>query len=369
MLSRAGRLWLAGRLTGAGVLVALLLASPAQAARAGIVQLPVSFQVRNTNTTAVPCSVPDGSRYTVRGHITGPRSVLRRSAPPPITLYLTGLEAGESNWRFTRVPGYNWPLELAKLGQVSLTIDQLGYGASGHPWGGNVCYGTQADVAHQIVQQLRHGGYQVHGRAPVRFRRIAVAGHDIGGAFGEIDAYTYHDVDALILVSWSDQGQTPFILQRSFRAGTYCGEGGQSAYPGGPGEYFFMERPGEYAPDHIFYNFDPAVLAAFLRIREPNPCGYELPTVLATLAANRASLGQIHVPVLLAIGAEDPVWTQDGWSQQARDFTGTSDVTAVRLSNTGHYPMFERTAPRLRSLVARWLTRHGFRARVRRRVG
>ena len=336
-----------------------LFAPTARAQGDGLVEVPVSFQVVNTNTTAIPCSEPDGARYTVHGHITAPQAALSGPSPPPLTLYLTGLEVGESNWRFTGVGGYDWPVELAKHGQVSLTVDLLGYGASGHPDGGYVCYGTQADVAHQIVQQLRTGSYEAEGAAPLKFGRIALAGHDIGGAFAEIEDYTYQDVDALILVSWSDQGQTPFIIERSFRAGTFCAQGGQSSYPGGPGEYFFMEQPGEYVPDRIFYNYDPAVLASFLRIREPNPCGYE-PLVLADIAWDRANLGQIHVPVLLAIGAEDPVWTQDGWSQQADGFTGTDDVTAVRLADTGHYPMYERTAPRLQELVAGWLVRRGF---------
>jgi hypothetical protein len=64
--------------------------------------------------------------------------------------------------------------------------------------------------------------------------------------------------------------------------------------------------------------------------------------------------------VLLAIGAEDKIWTQNGWTQQKGHFTGTSDVTAVSLADTGHYVMLERTAPRLRQIIASWLARHGF---------
>lgn len=74
----------------------------------------------------------------------------------------------------------------------------------------------------------------------------------------------------------------------------------------------------EYGPD-VFYNYDPAVLAAFIRLRERNPCGYE--------------------------------------PDQQND-----DVGAVSLASTGHYPMLERTAPQLRALVATWLSRRGFSA-------
>jgi pimeloyl-ACP methyl ester carboxylesterase len=294
----------------------------------------------------------------VRGHITGPRSALEGSSSRSIAVYLTGLEAGEWNWRFTAVAGYDYPVELAKLGQASLTIDLIGYGASGHPQGNYSCYGSQADVAHQVIQQLRSGAYQLVGGASIRFSRIALVGHDVGGAFAQIEAYSYHDIDALIVLSWADQGQTPFLFERSLRAGLVCMRGGESAYPGGPGGYFYIERPDEYGPD-LFYNFDPAVLAAVVRLRERNPCGYEATAPLA-VGTDLVRLGQIHVPVLLAIGAEDKVWTQDGWAQQRQHFTGTNDVTAVRLANTGHFVMLERTAPRLRALVASWLAQRGF---------
>ena len=34
-----------------------------------------------------------------------------------------------------------------------------------------------------------------------------------------------------------------------------CAAGGEPAYPGGPGGYFYMERPDEYEPD-LFYAFN-----------------------------------------------------------------------------------------------------------------
>ncbi|TMM02301.1 MAG: alpha/beta hydrolase [Actinobacteria bacterium] len=340
-----------------GLLSGLFSVASARAATS-IVERPVSFQVKNTDTSGVACS-SDGAEYTVRGHITGPRSALVGQAPRAIAMYLTGLDVGEWNWRLTSIPAYDWPLQMAKLGYVSLTIDMLGYGTSGHPQGNNSCYGSQADVTHQIIEELRSGEYQTaDGTAAPSFTRIALVGHDVGGAFAQIEAYSYKDIDGLIVVTWADQGQTPLILERSLRAGTVCSAGGQDAQPGGPGGYFFMERPAEYRPD-LFYNADPAVIAAYGQLREPNPCGYE-PTTLEAIAVDLARLGEIHVPVLLAIGAKDKIWTQDGWAQQKGHFTGSNDVTAVSLPDTGHYPMLERTAPKFRTIVANWLNGHGF---------
>jgi pimeloyl-ACP methyl ester carboxylesterase len=322
-----------------------------------IVDLPVSFQVKNTDTSGVLCP-SDGASYTVRGHISGPRSGLSDSSSGAISVYLTGLETGEWNWRFTAVPGYDWPNQMAKVGQVSLTIDMLGYGASGHPLGAFDCYGSQADVVHQIIGQLRNGTYQSGGGAAVKFARVVLVGHDVGGAIAQIEAYSYKDINGLVVATWADQGQTPLIIERFLRASAVCTAGGENSQPGGPGGYFFMERPPEYQPD-LFYNADPAVIAAYLQMREPNPCGYVSSTQLA-LDTDIARLGEIHVPVLLTIGAEDKIWTQDGWAQQKGRFTGSTDVTAVSLPNTGHYLMLERTAPEFRKLLSNWLTKRGF---------
>src|SRR2546423_11892875 len=70
-------------------------------------------------------------------------------------------------------------------------------------------------------------------------------------------------------------------------------------------------------------------------------------------------LGEIHVPVLLVLGAMDPVFTHDGFNQQARYFTGSRDVTAVLMPGTGHFEMLDRNAPRFRALVADWLGTRG----------
>src|SRR3954452_24623414 len=162
---------------------AALTPPTAASASSRIVDVPVAFRVQNTNTSQVPCA-SDGATYVVRGHLTGPRSAIEGPGPRTVTLYYEGFESGEWNWRFRRVPGYDYAAELAKLGQASVTIDEVGYGASGHPEGWLTCFGAQADIAHQIIQQLRRRGFQ----------KIVLAGHDIGGGMAEIEAYSYHDV-------------------------------------------------------------------------------------------------------------------------------------------------------------------------------
>jgi pimeloyl-ACP methyl ester carboxylesterase len=353
------------RTAAAAFLAVLCLAAFAStAARAdGIVVRDVSFRVQNTNTSGVPCP-SDNAAYTVRGHLVGPQAVLAGPAPRVVTVYLSGEDAGESNWRLTAVPGYDWPAQMARLGHVSLTIDMLGYGASGHPDGEQSCWGSQADVAHQIISQLRSGGYAVDRGVPVKFQKIVLAGHDAGGAIAEIEAYSYKypdkdsdgHIDGLALVTYADQGFTPLLMERLARAGTVCAGGGEPAYPGGPGGYYYMERPDEYEPD-LFYDADPAVIDAVIRLRERNPCGgiqWATPAVMI----NPVRDAEIKPPVLLVIGREDKIWTQEGWKLQQGHFSGSSDVTAESIPRTGHYPMFERTLPRFREIFANWLTAH-----------
>src|SRR6266516_4325605 len=132
---------------------------PARADDQSIVELPVSFQGRNTNTSKVPC-FSDGATYTIRGHITAPQGSLAACHGHRITVYLYGYDGGEWNWDLKSVPGYDYAAEMAKLGHVSLTLDELGYGASGRPQDGNLtCQGAEADITHQIIEKLRSGEY------------------------------------------------------------------------------------------------------------------------------------------------------------------------------------------------------------------
>src|SRR5947208_8876316 len=206
-LGLAGTVW-------TGVLLAL---GAAPAAAQSSVEIPVAFQVKNTNTSKAPCysGVADGATYTIRGHITGPQAALASGTSRSITVYLFGYEAGEWNWDLKGVPGYDYAAELAKQGRVSLTVDELGYGASGHAANGNeTCEGAEADITHQIIQKLRHGLYTLGEYPGIKFSKVVLAGHDVGAAVAESEAYSYTDIDGLILIAFADQGFTPNLLHR-----------------------------------------------------------------------------------------------------------------------------------------------------------
>jgi pimeloyl-ACP methyl ester carboxylesterase len=341
-LGIAGTVW-------TGVLLAL---GAAPAAAQSSVEIPVAFQVQNTNTSKAQCysGVADGATYTIRGHITGPQAALAAGTARSITVYLFGYEAGEWNWDLKGVAGYDYAAELAKQGHVSLTLDELGYGASGHPANGNeTCEGAEADITHQIIQKLRHGEYTLGEYPAVGFSKVALAGHDVGGLVAEIEAYSYKDIDGLILVSFADQGFTPYITERSTIAAFGTCTESASGYA-----HFISDQEFRTLP---FYNTDPRVIEAADALREPNPCGIIRSAPNSVLVDDRIHASEIEVPVLIVFGNNDTLATsRQGQEEQAGDFTGSSDKTTVFIAKAGHFVMFAKTARVFYSTMSAWLS-------------
>ena len=326
----------------------------AHAAAQSVVTVPVSFQVVNSNTSQDPC-VSDVRSYTIRGHITGPQSALGGSPAPPITMYLYGYEGGEWNWDLKGVPGYDYAAEMAKLGHVSLTLDELGYGASDHPVDGNLtCQGALADIAHQIVGDLRSGSYGLNGGRGVGFDTVVLAGHDVGGQVAEIEAYSYDDINGLILATWADQGFSSWILQRSaVAASDWCTTSPVQTPPGSPTSYVHFVSDQEFRT-LLFYRADPRVIAATDALRNANPCGI-MRSVPIAVQFDPVKTQSVTVPLLDIYGADDTlVWSHAGEAQQEDNF-GSKDKTTVFTRDAGHFPMFELAAPRFRGAISAWL--------------
>jgi pimeloyl-ACP methyl ester carboxylesterase len=167
-----------------------------------------------------------------------------------------------------------------------------------------------------------------------------------------------------MVFTYQDQGFTPYILGVAANASARCTAGGEPAYPGGPGHYIYYPPVSDWPK--LLPNSDPDVIAGAIASRQRNPCGL-LPSNGETVALHTAGastgsggLGEIRVPVMLALGARDPVFTHDGFFKQAAWFSGSDDVSAFLLPGTGHFEMLDRNAPQFRALVANWLTTRGF---------
>ncbi|WP_435108193.1 hypothetical protein [Nocardiopsis synnemataformans] len=333
---------------------------------AGVVDVPVSFTVTNGNRSRLPCN-SDGEEYTVRGHLTAPAGLLT-TEDPAVTLYQHGQAAGEWFWRMDE-PGLHHAEEMALLGQASLTLDRLGYGASDRPDGMAMCLGSQADMTAQVIARLREGDYTAQdtaalpGGAPA-FDHVTLAGHHSGAQIAQITAYSFEGdraPDALVLMAWSGTGVTDRANARFFGGLASCMQGGVPAGAGAgppdpgaddPAGYTYVDVGAtSYTRAHFH---DPASTAAALAAasQDRTPCG-DLGTQVEALSTDMRALDRVDVPVLFAF-AEHDTRVGEGAEHTAL-FTGAPESRTVTVADAGHYLVLEPGAPALREELAAWL--------------
>jgi pimeloyl-ACP methyl ester carboxylesterase len=346
------------------------------------VSKPITFNVQNVNRSKLPCAT-DGAAYQIKGHLVGPRSALasaskrkrraKRFSKPSATLYLHGLGFGEWFWNFrgfaglppgtsvtpVAIKGYDYADAQAKSGHVSVVIDRLGYDASGHPDGHQTCVGGQADIAHQIVQALRSGSYTVDGGKAARFKRVALGGHSAGGAIAMVEAYSFRDVDALVVMSFS-YSNLPRAQIALGPTRDLCQLGGQPAEPGAPSGYAYYGQP---TPDDfkavMLASATPQIADIAATNRNRDPCG-DVDSIIPAIIQQRANVPKIKAPVLEICGTKDALYSAVGCSQQQERFTGSRSTKLELVRGAGHGLTVERQAPTFRRKLGRWLSRYGF---------
>lgn len=331
----------------------------APVAVAGIVDVPVSFQVKNVNRSKVPCD-PDGRDYRVVGSLVAPSSALANHPIPAATVYIHG-SGGSAFWHFQRVAGYDYAAELAKAGHVSLALDLLGYGSSGLPDGNETCYGSDADVVSQVIAQLKAGSYDAGNRRPLSVGRVALAGHSGGGARAKVEAYSFPgNIDALVVIGTADGASPlPSFTPIAARFEERCAGVGEAKYDDRPsplGYAYIFDFPQE-AP-LVFYNDDALVRSAYLPLWERDPCTFFDSEGRAHLVA-LALVPTISVPVLLVYGDHDIFSPQDAAQERDR-YTGSSDVSLAIVSDAGHMLTLQRNAAVFRKVMSDWLSARGF---------
>jgi pimeloyl-ACP methyl ester carboxylesterase len=331
---------------------------PGSAPVGAIVDLPISFTVRNVNGAALACS-SDGQTYRLHGHLVAPAATLA-ATKPAITFYLHEFGFGEWFWRFP-MPAYDYATQEARLGHASVVIDRLGYDSSPGPEGTQTCLGAQADMVHQAIGQLRAGSYQLDGSTPVRFGPVTLAGHSLGGLISEVEAYSFGDIDALALFAWADQGFSEDATADGLMQGGKCAQGGEPAEPGGPGGYAYFASSPDDSRALLFHDAEPAVIDQALALRNRDPCG-DVNSEIPGIALDNARVHEITVPVLLVFGEEDATMSDphSAAQQQQQAFTGSHDVTLKFVPDASHALTLERAAPTFRGIVSDWLAQRGF---------
>jgi pimeloyl-ACP methyl ester carboxylesterase len=343
-------------------MLALTLGALASEAVADVIDRRVSFEIENVNRSGLPCQ-SDGGTYTVSGRLVGPGATLG-SKPGAVTLYLHGLGWGEFYWRFRAVPEYDFANMQARAGHASVVVDQLGYDESGHPDGRDICVGSQADVAHQLVTALRQGAYRIGAHSGQPFARVALAGHSMGSLISQVEAYSFGEIDALVISAYADQGQTPLLVSESSKSGLVCASGGEAAEDGGPGGYASFGQTPEDFKAMMYHDADPAVVEAAGARRNRDPCGL-IESVPQALLTNQLELVNVDVPVLIVCAARDALFALEdplgrGCTDQQDLYRGSPDVTTAVIDSSGHALTLERTGKQFQRMVSDWMSARGF---------
>lgn len=331
--------------------------APPAANPGSVVDQAVSFEVRNVNRSALTCS-SDGATYRLSGHLVAPAGAAA-GAQRSVTLYLHEFGFGEFFWRFPNA-AYDYARQEAALGHASLVIDRLGYDASPGPAGNAICLGSQADMAHQVLGQLRTGAYSAEGGPTARFARVALAGHSLGGSIAEIESYSFADADALILFGWADQGYSDGVTSAGAMQGGRCAQGGEPAEPGRPAGYAFFASSPESSRDLLFHDAEPGVVQQAMGLRNRDPCG-DANTLIASVGLNNSRVGEITVPVLLTFGTNDATFSDPraAGEKQRQAYGASRDVSLSFIAGSGHAMTLERSAPQLRAVLDAWLRARG----------
>lgn len=343
-------------LTVAVTLPSLGSATPATAATQKVASVPVSFEVVNKNRTALPCQ-EDGKKYTVVGHVTGPAAALRKSTIRAAALYLHGDGVDERLWRYTKKADHNYAEEMAEAGFVSVTVTRLGYEGSGKPNGKDMCFGSEADVAHQIIQHLRAGTYSAKGsglgatgKAP-KMQDLVLVGHSASGFVAMAEAYTFGDIGGLVVVG-SGQFVTPHVGTTVFDQQSRCFSS--------PDGYSFLTLSQDQAKKDFFTEgADESVAEDISATRPKDACG-PLMYALGSFVVDPVKVRSISIPVLCIAGDKDAFFPRP--DDQAKLFAGSSDVKSVVVPNTGHAITLEKSAPDFRKAMASWLAARQFAA-------
>jgi pimeloyl-ACP methyl ester carboxylesterase len=333
----------------AGILTASLFSAPAAtAASSNIVELPISFKVKNTNNTDVHCQ-SDGKDYTVRGVVVGPKNAIQ--AADAATLYLHAV-TWTSDYFNLNIPGHNYAQEMAKKGHVSIAVDRLGYGNSDKPAGDGTCFGSAADVAHQMVDALKSGSYTLTGAKAASYKKVFISGSSVGGLIANIVAYTFHDVDGVYNQSWGDFAAGPYAGYEAVDANERCYKGGDPN--GRPGYATFAGA----SRDMFYFHSATQDVRDKTPPEREDPCG-EIKSLPFGIGADMQHLGEINVPVLQTFGDADPVFPPPAAQGMQFRYYGSPEVTTVMLANASHYPILETAFPDMVAAADAWLSKYG----------
>lgn len=222
--------------------------------------VPGSVLAHQVTQLPAVVAVTDPGRLKIHGKLCLPE----HGSPKTVMLALHGITYTNSYWNaeppVDNADDYNFSSAMTGGGYAVLAIDRLGYGESSRPAPELVTLDVQAEVAHQLIGQLRDG--QI---GDTTFPHVILVGHSYGTATAWRETARYNDADAVIGTGWGNTIQTVPLAR--FFSGFYPAATDISP-PAGQGAKFRSLPPGYLTPmpggrdrDFLYRldNSDPAV--------------------------------------------------------------------------------------------------------------
>lgn len=274
--------------------------------------------------------------WTVRGRICGGDAPRDRAVQ---VLTAGATESGIGYWDFgghgrADAP-YSYARWLAERGYASVVLDRIGTGGSDRPAAIEVTIASNAFVVHQVVAALRAGELGVQP-----FAKVVGVGRSLGGPILWTESSAYHDLDGIVVQSFSRHQQPGFF---QFPAALMPAQLEPRFADSPPG--YLTTRAGARA--ELFFhlpNADPAVVAAEERAKDTMTAAE-----IATFPPSFSSSEAVDVPVLVQLGDRDSFFcTAPGCPETATEasyFPQSPSVDTHVVLDAGHDINLQRNGP------------------------
>jgi pimeloyl-ACP methyl ester carboxylesterase len=258
--------------------------------------------------------------------------------PPAILVLVHGITYGAWYWDFPDQSGtYSTVNSLVGHGYATLNLDRIGDGRSDHPLSPLVNAPSQAEIVHQLVQQLKAG--QIGG---TRFSHIGLVGHSYGTVINWLESALYNDTDINIGTGYSDR-------VNPLTAGTFIGMSAPAATSDLERNQPWAVDPGYLQPlptardlPQLYYdpNADPQVIATDARLANTVTVGE-----VATFVEREydGTHKNITIPTFSIQGEYDIMTCGDNAQECATDATPASDPITVE-KDAQRYTSWQSTA-------------------------
>ncbi|ARP72901.1 alpha/beta hydrolase [Streptomyces pluripotens] len=284
---------------------------------------------------ATTVDVPLGSGT---GHMWGELCRPAGWRPSTVVTMVHGATYNHNYWDFPYKPDtYSFSRMLNRAGYATFVVDRLGTGDSTVPPSSQLNLTVEAGHMHKVVQDLRAG--RIGG---TRFSKVVMAGYSLGSAVSEIEASTFHDVDALLITAlghYNNPAGTQAIIANGQDPNTDPVLGGRHRYDAG----YATTKPG--SRETVFYADQPmdwGVLVTDELTKDANVFSEASDPLITDPSVSKA----IDVPVMFALGDHDPLMCGDGYedctstaalrAQEAPFWSSAPSFDAFLLPNAGH---------------------------------